>query len=58
MFLREIEFRTKDNFFMFLLARIFGKKICKNLYDWRGCFWVTGEVPNPFDEARQDDVEV
>lgn len=29
---------------MFILAKIFGKKIAKNLYIWRNKIWVTGEL--------------
>ena len=38
------EFRPETQKFMFVLAKIFGKKITKNLYAWRGKIWVTGEL--------------
>lgn len=40
----KIEVRTDTRWYMFWFARIFGRKIVKNIYEWRGKIWVTGKV--------------
>lgn len=42
------EFKQETRRWMFWFARIFGIKRSENLYYWRGKYWVTGEVENPF----------
>lgn len=46
----EVEIRDEKRRYMYWLARIFGKKITTNLYEWRGKLWICGEVPSPFDK--------
>jgi hypothetical protein len=38
------EFQQETRWYMFWLARIFGKKLVKNMYQWRGKIWICGKV--------------
>lgn len=46
----KIEVRSETRWYMFWLARIFGRKLIKNAYQWRGQIYITGEVPSPFED--------
>lgn len=48
------EIKMEKRKYMFWLARIFGKKLCKNMYSWRGAVWVTGDVSDPSEKSDRD----
>jgi hypothetical protein len=54
----KIKFVPETRWYMFALAKLLGKKLVDNMYEWRGKIWVTGEVANPYEpppaEAEND----
>lgn len=42
-----MELHAETRWWKFLFARIFGKKLVKNMYMYRGKVWVTGKVEEP-----------
>ncbi len=44
------EFKMETRRYMFWLARIFGKRQAKNIYSWRGVWYVCGDVEEAPDE--------
>lgn len=43
-------FKTETRWWMFWMARLFGKRVAKNIYMWRGKWWVCGEVSESDEE--------
>lgn len=47
-FFPKLSFQTETRWYMFKAAKLFGKRLADNMYEWRGKIWVTGEVKNPY----------
>jgi hypothetical protein len=48
----KIDFQPETKRWKFWLARIFGRKVCGGIYEWRGKWWIVGEVEDPFNKEE------